>query len=203
MPRRLATMVEVLDEVGDDSDVEHAAEEGAAAEDPDVEGAADETVEGAAEGHVEGASGEGVDADASDDGAVEGANDAICSRRSPNSGVWQSWQAVSVHPMFAMAYFFFIFFLRDLLLRMLPLGAETGNMPLSSILEMSNMYSSGSIGVSESEPIANVSTISLYSSMLMSSVDVPMSLFVLSILIPGLDAIDMGILARMADSSYP
>ena len=100
-----------------------------------------------------------------------------------------------------MAYLCFSFFLRDLLLRMLPIGAEMGNMPLSSTLDMSNMYSSGSIGVSESEPIANVSTmIPLYSSM-MSSVDVPMSLFVLSILIPGLDAIDMGMLARMADSS--
>ena len=73
-------------------------------------------------------------------------------------------------------------------------------MPLFSTLDMSNMYSSGSIGVLESEPIANVSTISLYSSA-MSSVDVPMSLFILSILTPGLDAIDMGMLARMADSS--
>ena len=130
-------------------------------------------VGGAADEYVEGAAVEGVDVDASDDGAVEGANDAICSRRSPNSGVGQSWQAVSVHPMFAMAYLFFIFFLRDLLLRMLSLGAEVGNMPLSSILDMSNMYSSGSIGVSESEPIANVSTISLHSSAMLP-VDVPM-----------------------------
>ena len=96
--------------------------------------------------------------------------------------------------MIAMACFFFSFFLRGLLLRMLPIGAEKGYMPLSSILDISNMYSSESIGVSESEPIASVSTISLYSSMFMS-------LFVLSILTPGLDAIDMGMLARMAASS--
>ena len=99
-----------------------------------------------------------------------------------------------------MAYFFFSFFLRDLLLHMLPIGAEMGNMPLSSTLDMSNMYSSGSIGVSESEPIANVSTLSLTSSSMLS-VDVPMSLVILSILTPGLDAIDMGMLAMKADSS--
>ena len=82
-----------------------------------------------------------------------------------------------------MAYFFFSFFLRDLLLRMLPIGAEMGNMPLSSTLDMSGMYSSGSMGVSESKPIANVSTISLTSSSMLS-VDVPMSLVILSILTP-------------------
>ena len=91
MPRGIAAAVELLDEVGDDPGVEHVADEGVAAEDPDVEsaavdiveGAADEAVEVAAEGTVGGAAGEGVAAEVSDD-------DAIRSRRSPNSGVWQS-----------------------------------------------------------------------------------------------------------------
>ena len=81
----------VLDDVGDESEVEQAAEEGAVTDEPDVESAAEEGVEGAADEAVEvaaevtvgGAAGEGVAAEVSDD-------DAIRSRRSPNSGVWQS-----------------------------------------------------------------------------------------------------------------
>ena len=88
---------------------------------------------------------------------------------------------------------------------MLSLGTEIGNMPLSSILEMSNTRSSGSIGWSESEPISNESMISVYSSKFTLLVDVPslpLSLCsVLSILAIGLDAIDMGMLTSRAASS--
>ena len=91
----IAAAVELLDEVGDDSDVEPAADEGVASDVPDadnaavdiVDDAADEAVEVVAEATVEIAAGEDVGAEVSDDGAID---DAGCSRRSPNSGVWQS-----------------------------------------------------------------------------------------------------------------
>ena len=133
-------MVDVRGDAGEegiDSEVEHAAEEGVAAEDPDVESAAEDIVEDAAdvavgveaEVTVEVAAGEGVAAEVSDDGAV-------FARRSSNSGVWQSWQSLSIHPTVAMANFFFNFFLRDLLLRMLLSGTDMGNMSVSSTLPM-------------------------------------------------------------------
>ena len=95
-------MVELLDEVGDESDVEPAADEGVVADVPDVEPAADEGVAtdvsdvddaavdaagGAAERAVPIAAREGVGAEVSDDVAIDAAG---CSRRSPNSGVGQS-----------------------------------------------------------------------------------------------------------------
>ena len=73
-------MVEVLDEVGDESDVEHVAKEGAVADGPDVEGAAEETVEDAA-------------ADDPDANAVGDGDEAVGDDRSPKSGVGQSWQS--------------------------------------------------------------------------------------------------------------
>jgi len=117
----LGAVGKLLDEVGDESGVEPAADEGVAADGPDVEPAADEgvaadvpDVDNAAEGAVPIAAREGVGAEVSDGVVIAGG----LSRRSSNSGVGQSWQAVSVHPMIAMA-FFLSFFLRDLLLWML------------------------------------------------------------------------------------
>ena len=80
-------MAELLDEGGDESDVEPAADEGVAADVPDVEDFAVDAVGGASEGAVQIAAREGVGAEVSDDVAI---NDAGCSRRSPNSGVGQS-----------------------------------------------------------------------------------------------------------------
>ena len=124
MPRGLMALVDVRGDAGEDgidSEVEHAAEEGAVAEAPDVESAAEDIVDDAA--------GEGVAAEVS-------VGDVVFARRSPKSGVWQSWQSLSLHPIVAMANFFFNFFVRDLLLRMLLSGIDMGNMPLSSTLPM-------------------------------------------------------------------
>ena len=133
-------MVDVRGDAGEDgidSEVEHVPEEGVAADVPDVESAAEDIVEDAAdvpagveaEVVVEVAAGEGVAAEVSDDGAVS-------ARRSPKSGVWQSWQSLYVQPTFAMVIFFLNFLLRDLLLRMLLSGTDMGNMPVSSTLPM-------------------------------------------------------------------
>ena len=77
--RELEAVGKLLDEVGDESDVELAADEGVAADVPDVDNAA--------EGAVPIAAREGVGAEVSDDVAIDAAG---CSRRSPNSGVGQS-----------------------------------------------------------------------------------------------------------------
>ena len=81
-------MVEVLAEVGDESEVEQAAEEGAVIDEPNVGSAAEEGVEGAADENVEYA--------AADDSAVDEVadiNEAVFDDRSPKSGVEQSWQS--------------------------------------------------------------------------------------------------------------
>ena len=91
MPRGIAAIVEllgVLVEVGDESDVEQVAEEGVAADEPDVGSAAEEGVGGAAD--------EDVEVAAADDPAVDEVadlNEAVVDDRSPKSGVGQSWQS--------------------------------------------------------------------------------------------------------------
>ena len=82
----IAAVVELLDEVGDESDVEPAADEGVAADVPDVDNAAVDSGVDAAEGAVQIAAREGVGAEVPDDVAIIDG----CSRRSPNSGVGQS-----------------------------------------------------------------------------------------------------------------
>ena len=135
------------------------------AEDPDVEGAAVDNVGGAAEDSVGGAAEENVedaavedaladDPDADDVGDVD---EAVCDDRSPKSEVGQSWQSDWLHPSRFNANVFFNFSRRDLLLRMLSLGTDIGNVPSSSTFDGSNSMSSGSIGRSESEPIASES----------------------------------------------
>ena len=99
--RELEAVGKLLDEVGDEFDVEFAADAGVASDVPDVEPAADEGVAAdvpdvdnaavvsgvdATEGAVQIAAREGVGAEVSDDAAIIDG----CSRRSPNSGVGQS-----------------------------------------------------------------------------------------------------------------
>ena len=79
---------DVLDDVGDESEVEQAAEEGAVTDEPDVGSAVEEGVGGAADENVEVA--------AADDSAVDEVadlNEAVVDDRSPKSGVGQSWQS--------------------------------------------------------------------------------------------------------------
>jgi len=91
VPRGIAAVVEllgVLAEVGDESEVEQAAEEGAVTDEPDVGSAVEEGVGGAADENVEVA--------AADDSAVDHVadlNEAVVDDRSPKSGVGQSWQS--------------------------------------------------------------------------------------------------------------
>jgi hypothetical protein len=84
--RELEAMGRLLDEVGDESGVEPAADEGVATDVSDVDDAAVDAAGGAAERAVPIAAREGVGAEVSDDAAIIDG----CSRRSPNSGLGQS-----------------------------------------------------------------------------------------------------------------
>lgn len=85
----------VLDDVGDESEVEQAAEEDAVTDEPDVESAAEEGVEGAADEYVEVAAVDEAEPKTAtfcptDAGDLNG---DVLDDRSPKSGVVQSWQS--------------------------------------------------------------------------------------------------------------
>ena len=85
----------VLDDVGDESEVEQAAEEDAVTDEPDVESAAEEGVEGAADEYVEAAAVDEAEPKTAtfcptDAGDLNG---DVLDDRSPKSGVVQSWQS--------------------------------------------------------------------------------------------------------------